>query len=60
MVEEYKPGEIVPQSGVYRITRDPVHGDVPHEVTVIKGGGFQPAALPMPPKCWRNRTGIGQ
>jgi len=27
----------VPRSGVYRITHDPVHADMPHEVTVIKG-----------------------
>jgi hypothetical protein len=26
MAQEYKPGEIVPQSGVYTITHDPVHG----------------------------------
>jgi hypothetical protein len=24
MVQEYKPGQIVPQSGVYRIRRDPM------------------------------------
>jgi len=36
----YKPGEIVPQSGVYTIRHDPVHADMPHEVTVIKGRRF--------------------
>jgi hypothetical protein len=34
MAQEYRPGEIVPQSGVYAITHDPVHADMPHEVTV--------------------------
>jgi hypothetical protein len=28
MAQEYKPGEIVPQSGVYTITHDPVHADM--------------------------------
>jgi hypothetical protein len=40
MAQEYKPGRIVPQSGVYRITHDPQHADMPHEVTVIKGRRF--------------------
>ena len=40
MAQDYKPGEIVPQSGVYTITHDPVHADMPHEVTVIKGRRF--------------------
>jgi hypothetical protein len=33
-------GANVPQSGVYTITHDPVHADMPHEVTVIKGRRF--------------------
>ena len=40
MAQEYKPGEIVPQSGIYTITHDPAHADMPHEVTVIKGRRF--------------------
>jgi hypothetical protein len=40
MAQEYKPGEIVPESGIYKITHDPVHADMPHEVTVIKGRRF--------------------
>jgi hypothetical protein len=40
MAREYKPGEIVPQSGIYIIKHDPVHADMPHEVTVIKGSRF--------------------
>jgi hypothetical protein len=35
-----KPGEIVPQSGIYKITHDSAHADMPHEVTVIKGRRF--------------------
>ena len=26
------------QSGIYAVTHDPAHADMPHEVTVIKGG----------------------
>jgi hypothetical protein len=40
VAQEYKPGEIVPQSGIYTITHDPAHADMPHEVTVIKGRRF--------------------
>ena len=38
MAQEYKPGEIVPQSGIY--THDPTHAGTPHEVTAIKGRRF--------------------
>ena len=44
MAHEFKPGEIVPQSGIYTITHNPAHTDMPHEVTVIKGRRF--------PTCW--------
>jgi hypothetical protein len=40
VAQEYRPGEIVPQSGIYTITHDPAHTDMPHEVTVIKGRRF--------------------
>jgi len=40
MTQEYKPGQIVPQSGVYKVTHDPVHADILHEVTVIRGRRF--------------------
>jgi hypothetical protein len=43
MAQEYRPGEIVPQSGIYTITHDAAHADMPHEVTVI--GGFRPADI---------------
>jgi hypothetical protein len=38
MAQEFKPGEIVPQSGIYTITH--IRRDMPHEVTVIKGRRF--------------------
>jgi hypothetical protein len=31
MVQKFRPGEIVPQSGIYTITHDPAHVDIPHE-----------------------------
>ena len=40
MDQEFKPGQIVPESGIYRITHDPQHADMPHEVTVVKGTRF--------------------
>jgi hypothetical protein len=40
VAQEYRPGEIVPQSGIYTITHDPAHADMPHEVTAIKGRRF--------------------
>lgn len=40
MGEQFKPGQIVPESGIYSITHDPVHADMPHEVTVVKGRRF--------------------
>jgi hypothetical protein len=38
-VGEFKPGERVPESGVYRVTHDSRHRQ-PHEVTAVKGEGF--------------------
>jgi hypothetical protein len=40
MAQEFHPGQIVPESGIYRITHDPQHADMPHEVTVVKGRRF--------------------
>jgi len=40
MANEYKPGEIVPWSGIYKISHDRDHPEMPHEVTVIKGRRF--------------------
>jgi hypothetical protein len=44
MAREYKPGDIVPQSGIYTITHDRVHADMPHEVTIIKRRRFSTIA----------------
>jgi hypothetical protein len=41
VAQEYKPGEIVPESGIYTIRHDPIHTAMPHEVTVIKGPAVQ-------------------
>ena len=40
MAEEFKPGQIIPASGEYRITHDTAHADAPHEVRAIKGRRF--------------------
>ena len=40
MAQQFKPGQIVPESGIYRIVHDPQHADMPHEVTTIKGRRF--------------------
>jgi hypothetical protein len=40
MAEEFKPGQIVPESGIYRMMHDQQHADMPHELTVIKGRRF--------------------
>ena len=45
MAQAYKPGDIVPESGIYTITYDPLHGHMPHEVLVIKGGRSQLPAI---------------
>lgn len=46
MAQEFRSGQIVPESGIYRVTHDPIHPEMPHEVTVIKGRRF-----PTCPKC---------
>jgi hypothetical protein len=40
MAQEFKPGHIAPESGIYSISHDPQHADMPHEVTVLKGRRF--------------------
>jgi hypothetical protein len=37
----YKPGGIVPQSGIYQVKHDRVHAQ-PHEVTAVRGHRFPP------------------
>lgn len=38
----YKPGQQVPESGIYRVFHDPQHGNQEHEVTCVKGEPFPP------------------
>ncbi len=40
MAQEFKPGQIVPESGIYRISHHPEHADMPGEVTAIRGRRF--------------------
>ena len=37
----YKPGDVVPESGIYRVTHDPKHAAA-HQVTCIEGKKFPP------------------
>lgn len=37
----YKPGDTVPESGIYKVTHDPKHAAT-HEVTCIEGKTFPP------------------
>ena len=53
MAQEYKPGQIVPQSGVYTITHDPAHADMPHEV--IKGRRF-PTCRTLQGITWASKS----
>jgi hypothetical protein len=46
MAEEYRPGQNVPTSGIYRVTHEPTHSAMPNEVTVLKGRQF-----PSCPQC---------
>ena len=39
MAQQFKPGEIAPQSGIYLIEHDPAHVAA-HEVTVMQGSRF--------------------
>ena len=55
MAQEYKPGDIVPQSDICTITHDPVHADMPHEVTIIKRRWFSTMAA----RTWVSRS-IGE
>jgi hypothetical protein len=40
MAQQFRPGKMVPQSGIYTITHDPAYADRPHDVTVIKERRF--------------------
>ena len=41
MPEQYKPGDKVPKSGIYKVVHDTVH-DEEHEVTAVLGEPFPP------------------
>jgi hypothetical protein len=41
MADEYKPGDLVPRSGIYRVTHDTTHAQE-HEVTCIYHKKFPP------------------
>lgn len=41
MADEYKPGDKVPKSGIYKVTHDRNHAS-PHEVTCVFGKVFPP------------------
>ena len=41
MAKEYKPGDTVEHSGVYRVVHDRNHAE-PHEVTCVYGKKFPP------------------
>ena len=41
MAEQYKPGDKVPHSGIYKVVHDGVHHDE-HEVTAVVGEPFPP------------------
>jgi hypothetical protein len=37
----FKPGDVVPESGIYNVTHDPRHA-ASHQVTCIEGDRFPP------------------
>ncbi len=39
--DEFKPGDKVPNSGIYRVVHDPAHSTL-HEVTCVFGTSFPP------------------
>ena len=43
-MSEYKPGSIVPESGIYTVTHDPGHARE-HDVTCIKAASSRPAGI---------------
>ena len=48
MAQEFRPGKIVPQSGIYTITHDPAHADVDPLAAM---GGDLPIILLSFPLC---------
>jgi hypothetical protein len=41
MADQFKPGDKVPRSGIYRVSHDSSHAQ-PHEVTCVYGKVFPP------------------
>ena len=41
MIQEFKPGDKVPTSGIYKVTHD--KNTQPHEVTCVEGEPFPPS-----------------
>lgn len=41
MAQLYKPGDIVPTSGIYHVAHDYIHTDS-HEITAVGGEHFPP------------------
>src|SRR5689334_10432318 len=57
--KEYKPGEIVKDSGIYRITHDTDIGPhEPHEVTAVEGEQFPPCRHCRHPRYVLDRAAI--
>ena len=46
MVQQFKTGQVVPESGIYRIEHRPPHSKMPEEITLLRGRWF-----PDCPKC---------
>lgn len=42
MTTEFKPGQKVPKSGIYKVTHDNSHNGIEHEITAIEGKVFPP------------------
>jgi hypothetical protein len=40
MANQFKTGEVVPQSGIYRIDHRPPHSKMPEEITLVRGRWF--------------------
>jgi len=49
MADEYKTGEVVPHSGIYRVSHS--EHRLPHEVTLLRGHSFPPCS-----NCGNNVT----
>ena len=45
MAQEFRPGQTVPDTGIYRVTHAPPHPALPEDVTAIKGRQFPTCPL---------------